>query len=77
MLRDDWTTREVKELISEDFDVEITENGVYRMLRSWKMKLGKPYEEDYRRPDNAEELLKKRLKKPSGSRKRMGSHLIS
>lgn len=42
-LRDYWTTREIRDLISEDFDVEITENGVYRMLRSWKMKLAKPY----------------------------------
>lgn len=63
-MRDDWTTREVWELIQEDFDVEITMNGVYRMLRSWGMNLGKPYPEDCRRPVDAEEILKKALKKP-------------
>jgi len=76
-LRDDWTTREVRDLIGEDFDVEITENGVYRMLRSWKMKLGKPYEEDYRRPDDADGILKKQSKKPSSSRKMKESALIN
>jgi transposase len=58
-MRDDWTTREVRELILEDFDVEITMNGVYRMLRSWGMNLGKPYPKDCRRPEDAEEILKK------------------
>lgn len=57
--RDDWTTREVWEIILEDFDVEITMDGVYRMLKSLKMNLAKPYPRDYRRPDDSEGILKK------------------
>ena len=32
-MRDDWSTREVRSLIEEDYNVKITMNGVYRMLR--------------------------------------------
>ena len=64
-MRDDWSTREVRSMIIEDYDVEMTENGVYRMLRSWKMKLCKPFIKDGRRPEHAREDLKKASRKPS------------
>ncbi len=64
-LRDDWTTREVKNILEEDYSVRMTLNGVYRMLRAWGMNLCKPFVKDGRRPENAEEVLKKVSRKPS------------
>lgn len=63
-MRDDWSTREVRSMIEEDYDVKMTENGVYRMLRGWGMNLCKPFVKDYRRPEHAEEDLKKASRKP-------------
>ncbi len=57
--RDDWTTEEVKKLISEEFKVEYTPKQVRIILINFGMKLAKPYPHDYRRPDDAEEILKK------------------
>ena len=57
--RDDWTTEEVKKLISEMFKVEYTSKQIRVILKSFGMKLAKPYPHDYRRPDEAEETLKK------------------
>jgi len=57
--RDDWTTKEVRELIQNEFEVVHTERHVRRLLRSMGMKHGKPYPHDYRQPENAEEILKK------------------
>jgi len=57
--RDDWTTREVRELINEEFGVEYSIRHVSRILKSFGMKYSKPYQQDYRRPENAEEELKK------------------
>lgn len=57
--RDDWTTGEVKELILEEFGVEYTLKQVRVILKGFKMKFGKPYQHDHRRPENAEDLLKK------------------
>ena len=64
-MRDDWSAREVRGMIEEDYGVEMTENGVYRMLRGWGMNLCKPYVKDGRRPENAEGHLKKASRKPS------------
>lgn len=64
-MRDDWSTGEVRSMIEEDYDVKMTENGVYRMLRGWKMNLCKPFIKDGRRPERAEEDLKKASRKPS------------
>lgn len=33
-MRDDWSTREVRSMIEENYGVEMIENGVYWMLRS-------------------------------------------
>lgn len=57
--RDDWTTREVHQLIRDRFDVEYTERNVYKILRKLGMTFSKPYQSDYRRPDDAEHRLKK------------------
>lgn len=58
-LRDDWTLREVKEFISEEFGVEYSERHVYSILKGLKMRHAKPYPSDYRRPDDAPLQLKK------------------
>ena len=57
--KDYWTTREVKELIKNEFGIEYTLRHVARILRKIGMVYQKPFVYDYRRPDNAEEILKK------------------
>jgi len=60
--RSDWTTREVRNLIQEKFGVHYSLRNAMRILRSLGMKYCKPYPKDYRRPEDAEERLKKRVK---------------
>ena len=57
--RDDWTTKEVLVLIQKKFGVEYSLKQIYIILREFGMKFGKPYPQDYRRPPDAEEQLKK------------------
>ena len=57
--RDYWATKEVRELIKKEFDVEFTLRHIPRLLRKLGMMYQKPYVNDYRRPDDAEEILKK------------------
>lgn len=57
--QDDWTTKEVRQLIQEKFGVSYTERHIRRLLRSFGMKHGKPYQQDYRRPGDADQQLKK------------------
>ncbi len=57
--RDDWTTKEVKNLIQDKFSVEYSLKQVGIILRNLGLKLGKPYPQDYRRPADAEEQFKK------------------
>lgn len=57
--RDSWTTKEVQELIEAEFGIKYSSWQVRRILRSFGMKYAKPYQKDYRRPENAEESLKK------------------
>lgn len=57
--RDDWTTDEIRGLIKERYGVEYTLKQIRVILRKFGMKCGKPYPKDYRRPENAEEILKK------------------
>lgn len=57
--RDDWTTKEIRNLICERFGVEYSLKQVGIILRNMGMKFGKPYHKDYRRPKDAEEQLKK------------------
>lgn len=57
--RDDWTTEDVRELISNEFKVKYSPKQIRIILKNFNMKLGKPFPHDYRRPDDAEEILKK------------------
>ena len=61
MLKDHWSTSEVKQLIQLKFGISYSSDQVRRILRSFDMYFNKPYPQDYRRPTDAEE----RLKKPS------------
>ncbi|MHC1582038.1 MAG: winged helix-turn-helix domain-containing protein [Candidatus Syntropharchaeia archaeon] len=48
--------KKVKELIKNRFGVEYSLRHVSRILRSLGMKYAKPYQYDYRKPENAEDL---------------------
>lgn len=61
--RNDWTLKEVGKLVKEEFGVEYSQSHLSRILKSMGMTYGKPYQEDYRRPENAEERLKESLEK--------------
>lgn len=61
--RDDWTTEAVRELIFKEFDVKYSLKQVRVILHNFGMKLAKPYSHDYRRPDDAEEQLKKKSRR--------------
>lgn len=54
-----WTTDEVRSLIHDKFGVEYTLKQVRIILKKMDMKYGKPFTLDYRRPDDAESVLKK------------------
>ena len=57
--RDDWTTEEIKKLISDEFMVEYSLKQIRVIVRKFGMKLAKPFPHDYRRPNDVEEILKK------------------
>ena len=57
--RDDWTTKEVRDLIRDEFGVEYSLKQVRVILRKMGARYGKPFQRDHRRPDDAEEILKK------------------
>ncbi len=57
--RDDWTTKEIRKLICDEFNVEYSLKQVGIILRNLGLKFARPYPKDYRRPQNAEEQLKK------------------
>ncbi len=57
--RDDWSTKGVKHLIKEEFGVDYSERHVNRLLKEFGLKHAKPYQNDYRKPENADEDLKK------------------
>lgn len=54
-----WTAKEIQSLINEEFGRLFVLRQVHRILRKIGMHCGKPYVEDYRRPPDAEEILKK------------------
>ena len=54
-----WTLKEVRILIKERFNVEYSEMQVWRILTLWNMHHAKPYVLDNRRPEDAENILKK------------------
>jgi putative transposase len=57
--RDDWSTEAVRELVFKEFSVEYTLKQIRVILKNIGMKLAKPYPYDYRKPDDAETILKK------------------
>jgi Transposase and inactivated derivatives len=57
--KDYWITREVLELIKEKYGVEYSQKQIGVILHSFNMYHSKPYTLDYRRPEDAEESLKK------------------
>jgi putative transposase len=57
--RDHWTTTEVKQLIQLEFDITYSMDQTRRILRNFNLLFGKLYSQDYRRPPDAEEVLKK------------------
>ncbi len=48
------TTKEVKNLIINEFQVEYSEKQITIILRKLGFKYGKPYTKEFRRPKNAE-----------------------
>ena len=54
-----WTTDEVHDLIIREFGVDYSLKQVRVILKKFGMNYAKPYPHDYRRPDDAEDILKK------------------
>lgn len=59
--KENWMTNEILNLIKKKFGVSYSSRQVSRILRSFGMHYSKPYPEDYRKPENAKEILKERL----------------
>jgi transposase len=57
--KDVWTTDEVRLLISIEFGVEYSLKQVRIIAKRMGMKYAKPFALDYRRPLNADQILKK------------------
>ncbi len=57
----EWTTKEVQEVIEAELEFGVIYSSwqVRRILKSFGMRYAKPYQKDYRKPDNAEDTLKK------------------
>lgn len=60
---DNWTTDQVRKLIFEKFNVTYTLKQIRIILRKMKMNYAKPYQFDYRRPNDAVDILKKNSRK--------------
>jgi len=56
--KDNWTAKEVGDLILRTFDVEYTLKQVRVILHKFGMKYAKTYPYDHRRPNDSEENLK-------------------
>jgi transposase len=60
--RDYWTTKEVMRETKVNFDVDLSEDQIVKILRGkYCMRFSKPYPMDYRRPMNAEAILDNQL----------------
>ena len=57
--KDLWYLGDIVDLIKTKFNVEYSERQVRRILKGFKMNHAKPYQIDYRKPDDADEKLKK------------------
>lgn len=54
-----WYLENITELIRTRFGIEYSERQVRRILKSFGMKHAKPYQVDYRKPEDADKKLKK------------------
>lgn len=59
--KENWMTNEILGLIKKKFNVSYSSRQISRILRNFGMHYSKPYPEDYRKPENAKEILKNRL----------------
>ncbi len=59
MEKNSWTSREVRDLIIKEFKVIYTIKQVLVIAKGMGMRFAKPYQRDYRRPVDAENILKK------------------
>ena len=59
LMHGQYTTAQVRDMIREEFGVQYTMKQVWVILNSMGMRHAKPYPLDRRRPDNAENILKK------------------
>ena len=57
--REHWTTEEVRNLIQKEFGIDYTLKQIRIILKKFGMQYAKPFPRDYRRPQDAEDLLKK------------------
>jgi len=57
--KDNWTTKDVQNLISKKFGVDYSMKQVRIILKGFGMNYAKPYQHDYRQPKNAKDILKK------------------
>ena len=62
--RDYWISNQVRSLIKEEFGVEFTTRHIPRVLRKLGLRYQKPFVNDYRRPVDAEGILKKDYWRP-------------
>lgn len=53
------TTEEVQEFIQDRFDVKYTKKQIAVRMRELGLHFAKPYDKDYRSPEDAEQVLKK------------------
>lgn len=58
-----WTAKDAQALINEEFGKMFVLRQVHRILRKLGMHCAKPYVNDYRRPPDAEDILKKDFRK--------------
>lgn len=58
------TTTEVGDYIKREFKLTFTPKHVRSILRGWGLRHAKPYDIDYRRPQDAEAVLKKTSEQP-------------
>ncbi|MCL5681458.1 MAG: transposase [Candidatus Thermoplasmatota archaeon] len=57
--RDYWTTEDVQSIVNGEPNASFTLKHIRTILRKMGMHYSKPYQHDYRRPGNAEDILKK------------------
>ena len=54
-----YTTAQVRDIIIKEFGIEYTMKQVWVILKKMGMRHAKPYQHDKRRPEDAEDALKK------------------